>query len=182
MLGGFSKALLGHSLLVGTGISLGVSFLKAIEFGNVGLSTATNSPREIGLAGYSHSEVSAVETTQTEESKATSDSAATLENRSSNPTATRRKGCTIHQLNSSAGSTWSISEIGSWEQFWGEKYLKGESINEHSIRQKCNEEPTGDVLVVRRGWFWRKWDYSDWDQKHQQFKDYLEKRKQPQQK
>ncbi|AEW45557.1 hypothetical protein MHC_03485 [Mycoplasma haemocanis str. Illinois] len=188
MLGGFTKLLFGGSLLAGTCVSLGISALTPKQLKNTALITEGESGyTEFNLTNSSETEtgVSQPQTpeTQSQTSVSSGGESSTTATTSTTSEASRQpeqeKSCTIHQLESSSGRTWNISKIGTWEEFSKRKAKSGEHINSQVIKKKCDASKGKDILVVNLPWqwLWRRWDYSDKEQNHQQFKDYLEKQK-----
>ncbi|AEG72950.1 hypothetical protein MHF_0680 [Mycoplasma haemofelis Ohio2] len=171
MLDWFSKLLLGGSVLAGTGVTLGISALTAAQLKD------TEEPKELNLTSISEEDTDISEPKPESLKISTPKVEVTEVKTPAKVRVTRQakpKGCTIHQLSSSSGRTWKISKIGTWEEFLKEKAGKGERVNTQTIQRRCDEAKGKDILVVNSWWGWnRRWDYSSWEQNHQQFKSYL---------
>ncbi|AEG72953.1 hypothetical protein MHF_0683 [Mycoplasma haemofelis Ohio2] len=174
MLDWFSKLLLGGSVLAGTGVSLGISTLTSKD------TKLVTSEESIGLAVASHDDEDLYE----EEPEVTAEVVkekevvkAKIETPKLAPQV--RKGCTIHQLNSSSKPTWSISLVGTLEQFLDAKSKRKEDVNRTAIKNKCDSSNGKDILVInkRLGWYYKQWDYSEEYQNNNQFNSYLARQK-----
>ncbi|AEW45337.1 hypothetical protein MHC_02365 [Mycoplasma haemocanis str. Illinois] len=183
MLGGFSKLLFGGSLLAGTCVSLGISALTSKQLEDTKLETKEGSGyTEFNLTNSSESDANVSETERQESSSPETKGLETQTSVSTEEEAKQpkhKKGCTIHQLESSSKRIWEISKIGTWEDFLKSKNKSRENINSQVIKNKCDESKGGDILVVnlKWGWFSKRWDYSPTDQESEQFREYLKKQK-----
>ncbi|AEG72955.1 hypothetical protein MHF_0685 [Mycoplasma haemofelis Ohio2] len=184
------KLFWGTVLVVGAGAGLRNSILSSIGFKEDESTPKT----EIQLA-HSTSQGS------TEDEETTSDTQADSQNSSlvssntesrtevssspSAPVTPRRtaapsenRGCVIHQLESSGGVKWRISEVGTLDKLLKDR--ANDRINQEDIKAICDRSQGKDILVANRSKAWyarRQWDYFEEDQNHPQFKSYLDGKK-----
>ncbi|CBY92641.1 hypothetical protein HF1_06330 [Mycoplasma haemofelis str. Langford 1] len=182
------KLFWGTVLVVGAGAGLRNSILSSIGFKEDESAPKT----EIQLA-HSTSQGNTEDEETTSDTQADSQNSSLVssntesrtENQPSTPVAPRKttapvekKGCVIHQLESSVGVKWRISEVGTLDKLL--KNRANDRINQEDIKAICDRSQGKDILVANRSKAWyarRQWDYFEEDQNHPQFKSYLDEKK-----
>ncbi|AEW45339.2 hypothetical protein MHC_02375 [Mycoplasma haemocanis str. Illinois] len=175
-----SKLLWGTVLIVGAGAGLSNSILSSMRIGKESYTSKTEIPSTNSKSQNkrSHFLKQSLESDSQNSASSKSNSEDSVTTTSPAPALIEKNGCVIHTLESSAGVTWKISEIGSLDKFLKDK--TSSYVNRENIRTECDKSKGQDILLSNRSRAWyapRQWDYFLEDQNHPQFRSYLNGRK-----